>query len=234
MSLNRRIALLIALVIIASTPVFYILWSRYYVYHYERKIIRNPANLQEAMALAVAEYSNYSDIFNKPKLTPLNPEEPWVYDLRAYTWANFIDAKVIQYYNDRFDNFTEKAWDKPKSIEFNYEAKAFTWDQVQVVYRDSEIQIQSLNGSVLLEYDPGKSVLGPLEFVRWNGSDCNRISAGEIDFSLSRSYVAVMSLQYIETWGPLAAFYVDIHQFIVINENFLAVLACVQPIQAIS
>jgi len=236
MSLRRKIALLIALVTIVSIPVSYLLWSMYTHrnggYVYEREIVRKPANLQEAFALAVAEYSNYSDIFSKLGLTPTSSHDPM-----AYVWANFIDAEVIQYYNDRFDNFTEKVGNKPKEIEFNYEARVFTWDQIRVVYvlapegtssYNSKIQVQSSNGSVLLENAPYHYPALGMEFAKWNGHEHYRINANEINFSLSKSYVVEMSLEYSETWGPLAAFFVDAYQIIVVDENFVPLLLCVQ------
>ena len=240
--MRRKIALLIAIVIIVSIPASYFLWSLYIrrlgPYIYEREIVRKPANLQEAMALAVAEYSSYSDIFAKSRLTPISPHDPM-----AYTWANFIDAEVIQYYNDRFDNFTERIWDKPQAIEFNYEAKVFTWDQIRVVYvpapegtsiYNSKIQVQSLNGSVLLENAPYHGPAWGMEFVQWNGHEHQRINANETDFSLSKGYVVEMSLKYSETWGPLAAFVVDAYQIIVVDEGFVPLLLCIQAGQLIS
>jgi hypothetical protein len=240
-SVRRKIALLIALVIIVSIPVSYLLWSLYihrYGTLYEREIIRKPANLQEAFALATAEYSNYSDIFSKSRLTPIGPHDPM-----SYTWANFIDAEVVQYYSERFDNLTGKAWDKPKEIRLRYEANVFTWDQIRVVYipapegtssYNSKIQIQSSNGSVLLENAPYHGPAWDMEFAQWNGSDHHRINASEIDFSLSKSYVVEMSLRYSETWGPLAAFIVDAYQLIIVDDHFVAVLLCVQSSQGIS
>jgi hypothetical protein len=193
---------------------------RYGVYTYERRIIRKPTNLQEAMALAVAEYSNYSDIFGKPELTPVYLRDPM-----------FIDADAIQYYNDRFDNFTEKAWNKPKSIRFSYEAKVFTWDQIRVV-GNSEIQVQSLNGSVIIEYV--SRVLGPMELAQWNGSNYDKVGVGDIDFSLSKSYVVEMTLEYEEYFGPLAASAVHAHQLVIIDEHFVAVLLCISSWWAVA
>lgn len=240
--MRRKIALLIALVIIVSIPASYLLWSlyvhRYGAYVYERRIIRKPANLQEAMALTVAEYSNYSDIFGKPRLTPISPHDPM-----SYTWANFIDADVIQYYSDRFDNFTDRAWDKPKEIRFQYEANVFTWDEIRVVYVaapegtssfNSKIQVESSNGSVLLENAPHHGPAWGMEFAQWNGSDHHWISASEIEFSLSKSYVVEMEFEYRETWGPLAAFIVDAYQLIIIDETFVPTLLCIQSSQGIS
>lgn len=232
MSLRRKLALLVAFLIIVTIPVSYFLWSMYVRLYganiYERTVNRKPTNLQEAFALDVAEYSNYSHIFGMPKFTP--PQ-----DSRAYTWADFIDAEVIQYYNDRFDNFTHKAWDKPRQIRFRYEANISTWNQIHVVYvpspedpYNSRIQVQSMSGSILLES------YGAMEFAHWNGSDYHRINASEIDFSLSKSYVVEMELEYCEIWAPLAAFSVEVCQLIIVDEHFIAVLSCIQSYKTIS
>lgn len=220
MSLRRKIVLLIALVMIVTVLVSYLLWLRFGVYTYERRIVRKPANLQEAMALAVAEYFNYSDTFGKQTLTPVYLRDPM-----------FIDADAIQYYNDRFDNFEEKAWNRPKSIRFSYEAKVFSWDRIHVI-GDSGVQVQSQNGSVLIDYD--LSISGSTESAQWNGSDYELIDAGDIDFFLPRSYVVEMTLENEEYFGPLAASFVHAHQLVVIDENFVAALLCISSWLAVA
>lgn len=220
MSLRRKIAFFVALVMIVSVLISYLLWLRFGVYTYERRIVRKPASLQEAMALTVAEYFNYSDTFGKQTLTPIYLRDPM-----------FIDAEAIQYYNDRFDNLMEQSWGKPKSVRFSYEAKVFSWDRIHVI-GDSGIQVQSQNGSVLIEYDP--STLGPAEFAQWNGSDYKLIDASDIDFSLPKSYVVEMTLENEEHFGPLAASVVHAHQLVIMDEHFVAVLLCISSWLAVA
>lgn len=201
---------------------------------YERTIIRNTSNVEEANALTVAENSNYSDIFNLQRFTTWNHNETW-----AYTWANFIDTQVIEYYDYRFESLRGK----PRGIKFHYEANVSTWDQIRVVYvpapeganiYDDAMQILSLNGSVLFENAKYTGPRWGMQFAHRNDSEYQRIVAEEINFSLSESYVIEMTLTYNEIWGPLAAFYVKVYQIIIVDQNLVPSLYCVQSDQLIS
>ena len=236
--MNRKTALIIALIIIISIPICYLICFLYL--HpdihpkYERTIVRNTSNLQEVNALTIAENSNYYDIFNLQRFTTWNHNETW-----AYTWANFIDTQVIQYYDDRFENLKGKSG----SIRFDYKANVFAWDQIRVVYipapegasiYDDSIQILSLNGSVLLENAQYTGPRWGMKFAYGNGSEYQRITAEEINFSLAKSYVIEMTLRYDEYWGPLAAFLVKVYQIIIVDQYFMPLLFCIQFHQLIS
>ena len=205
---------------------------------YERTIVRNTSNIEEANALTIAENSNYTEIFNLQRFTTWNHDETW-----AYTWANFIDTQVIKYYDDRFENLKGRIIGKPEGIKFRYEANVFTWDQIRVVYvpppegasiYDDAIQVLSLNGSVLFGNAQYTGPRWGMKFAYWNDSECQRITAEEIDFSLSKSYVIEMTLNYDEVWGPLAGFLVGVYQIIIVDQDFSPFLFCVQSSQGIS
>ena len=242
--MRRKIALLIALVVIISISISYLVWLLY-VRHdthpeYERTIVRNTSNVEQANALTIAENSDYSDIFNLQRFTTSNHD-----DILAYTWANFVDTQAIEYYDDRFENLKGKHGDiKPKAIRFHYEANVFTWDQIRVVYvpapegetnLDADaIKVLSLNGSVLFE---NAQYTGPglgMKFAYRHDSEYQRITAEEIDFSLSKSYVIEMTLHYEEYWGPLAGFIVRVYQIVIVDQNFVPFLYCIQSEQYIS
>jgi len=232
---KKKSLLLISFVIVASTLISYP-FLRSYVFSgkYEKVIIRNISNIDEAYALTVAENSNYSDIFDLQRFTTGNPNETW-----PYIWANFIDTQVIEYYDDRFENLKGK----PRSIKFRYEANVFAWDQIRVVYvpapeggniYDDAIQVLSLNGSVLFENAQYTGPKWGMVFAYRNDSEYQKIMAEEINFSLSKSYVIEMTLTYDEVYGPLAAFIADVYQIIIIDQDFAPFLFCVQHMQAIS
>jgi hypothetical protein len=164
----------------------------------------------------------------------MNHNETW-----AYTWANFIDTQVIEYYDDRFENLKGEAG----GIKFRYEANVFTWDQIRVVYvpapegaskYNDAIQILSPNGSVLFENAQYTGPRWGMEFAYGNGSEYQRIPAEEINFSLSKSHVIEMTLDYDEYWGPLAAFSVSVYQIIIVDQYFVPLLFSVQSTGTIS
>jgi len=226
--------LLIALAIIVSISISYFLLSPFSAGKYEKAILRNTSNVEEANALTIAENSNYSDIFNLQRFTAWDHNETW-----AYTWANFIDTKVIEYYDDRFENLKGKAG----GIKFHYQANVSTWDQIHVLYvpapkganiYDDAIQVLSPNGSVLFENARYTGPRWGMLFAYRNDSEYQEIVAEEIDFSLSKSYVIEMTLTYNEIWGPLAAFYVKVYHIVIVDQNFVPFLYCVQSDQLIS
>ena len=226
--------LLIALVIIVFILIFYFLLFLFIAGKYEKAIVRNTSNVEEANALTFAENSNYSGIFNLQRFTTSNHNETW-----PYTWANFIDTQVIEYYDNRFENLKGE----PKSIRFHYEANVFTWDQIRVVYvpapeggniYDDAIQILSPNGSVLFENAQYTGPRWGMLFAYRNDSEYREVMAEEINFSLSKSYVIEMKLIYDETWGPLAGFVVDVYQIIIVDQDLVPFLFCVQSKQFIS
>lgn len=234
-SLNKKILLLIALVIVASILIPHFLLSLFSV-KYEKAIIRNTSNVEEVNALAISENSNYSDIFNLQRFTTGNSNETW-----PYTWANFIDIQVVEYYDDRFENLKGKL--EPRSIHFRYEANVFTWDQIRVVYvpapeggniYNDAIQILSPNGSVLFENAQYTGPRWGMLFAYRNDSEYQEVMAEEINFSLSKSYVIEMKLTYDEYYAPLAAFFVDVYQIIIVDQDFVPFLFCVQSQQYIS
>ena len=96
--MRRKIALLIALVVMIPISVSYFLWFSYEHRNDGRTIIRNTSNVEEADALAIVEDFNYTDVFGLQGLTTRGHNDTW-----AYTWANFIDTHVIDYYNYRFE-----------------------------------------------------------------------------------------------------------------------------------
>jgi len=228
--------LLIALIMIVSISISYFslpLLSAEGTY--EKAIVRNTDNIEEANALIIAENSNYSDIFNLQRFTLGNHNETW-----PYTWANFIDNQVVEYYGYRFENLKGK----PRIIEFNYTANVSTWDQIQVVYvpapngetnLDADaIQVLSINGSVLFENAQYTGAGWGMLFAYRNDSEYQRLKAEEINFSLSKGYVIEMTLVYVETWAPLAAFVSKVYQIIILDQNFVPFLLCVQSDKLIS
>jgi hypothetical protein len=234
--LTRKIALSIALVILISISISYFIWFRYTHRdshpRYERTIVRNISTVEEANALTFAENSNYTDIFNLQRFETWDNNKPW-----AYTWANFIDTQVIQYYDDRFENSKGKLGNRrPEGIKFHYKANVSTWNQIRVVYipAPDAIQVLSLNGSILFEKAVYSGRVTGMKFAYRNDSEYQMITAEEIDFSLSKSCVVEMILEYCEYWGPLAAFSVRVHQIVIVDQDFLPLLFGVQCSQGVS
>jgi len=203
-----------------------------------KSIVRNTDNAEEETALLAAENANYTDIFKVERFRGLgwfsNPS-----DYSQYTRANFIDAEVIKYYDNRFESLEGK----PKDIEFSYEANVYAWNQIHIVngsppengsrYDDS-ITVSSPNGTILFK---NADFTGPnwgMVFFYGNSSGYREIQAGTIDLEFSNCYVMEMKLKYSEVYGPLAAFISNVYEIIIVDKNFTPLLLCVQSKYAIS
>jgi hypothetical protein len=203
-----------------------------------KSIVRNTDNAEEETALLAAENANYTDIFKVERFRGLggfsNPS-----DYSQYTWANFIDAEVIKYYDNRFESLEGK----PEDIEFSYEANVYAWNQIHIVngsppengsrYDDS-ITVSSPNGTILFK---NADFTGPnwgMVFFYGNSSGYREIQAGTIDLEFSNCYVMEMKLKYSEVYGPLAAFISNVYEIIIVDKNFTPLLLCVQSKYAIS
>jgi len=80
----------------------------------------------------------------------------------------------------------------------------------------------------ILDHDWG------MRFAYRNDSEYLKVMAEEINFSLPKSYVIEMTLEYDEIWGPLAAFFVEVYQIIIMDQEFVPYLFCTQSHQLIS
>jgi hypothetical protein len=200
-----------------------------------KSIVRNTDNAEEETALLAAENANYTDIFKVERFKGFSNSS----DYSRYTWANFIDAEVIKYYDNRFESLEGK----PKDIEFSYEANVYAWNQIHIVngsppengsrYDDS-ITVSSPNGTILFK---NADCTGPnwgMVFFYGNSSGYREIQAGTIDLEFSNCYVMEMKLKYSEVHGPLAAFISDVYEIIIVDKNFTPLLLCIQSIYAVS
>lgn len=229
---------MIALLMAASAAVSYILLTSLNTgsnspSSYEKSILRNTDDEEERKALSAAENINYTDIFKVERFQSSNFS-----DYSHYTWANFIDAEVIKYYDDRYENLKGK----PEDIDFRYEANVYAWDQFRIHtpprenedYYNDTIRVLSPNGTILFQ---NANFTGPnwgMKFTYRNGSSYQEIPAYEINLSFSNSYVVEMKMQYSEIYAPLAAFFSDNYQIIVLDQNFVPLLLCVQSKKIIS
>jgi hypothetical protein len=90
-----------------------------------------------------------------------------------------------------------------------------------VTWYNTTIVISAPDGSFLLK-DPGH-----MQLFYINQSGYQMIEQG-YDFSFSDCYVVEMKLVYSEIYAPVAAFWSDVDQIVVLDRNFVPVLLCVE------
>lgn len=220
--------LLIISVLVVSVLVSYLALTRFapslFTHgEYKRAITRDFDNVEEEVALIIAENINYSDIFHLTRLR----ETTGPY---KETWANFIDTQVIEYYDDRLEELKGVRG----KIEFEYEASVSTWKLIRLVSGRSQMRVQSPDGIVLHETITYPHFGLGMKFAYRNDSRYFVISAKEVNVTLSSGYIVQMTMRYFEWWGSLASFISDNYQLIVMDQDFTPLLVCLQSLQYIS
>jgi hypothetical protein len=197
---------------------------------YERRIARNFENQEEERALIVAESINYSSIVSSERFAGSSDPEAYLHPgtYLTYTYANFIDSEVIKYYEARYNSLHGKG--DPKQIELTYEANATKRSEFRVFNSPAPEGVTWHNTTVVISAPDGSFNLrnsGQMKFFYKNQTSYQMTEWG-YDFNFSDCYVVEMKLVYSEIYAPLAAFWSDVYQIVVLDQNFVPVLLGVE------
>ncbi len=202
---------------------------------YDKSIVKNVSTPEEEQALFAAENANYTNIFQMERFDGSSDPDSYLHPglYLEYTYANFIDSEVLHYYGTRFESLKGKT----KLTEYNYEANVHTWSNIRFStgpmvdnasrYNDT-ITISSPNGTVLFRNADYTGASWGMKFAYRNGTTYQMLDAGGIDLDFADCYVVEMNLKYSETYAPLAAFFSDVYQIVIVDKNFVPVFLCVQ------
>ena len=181
----------------------------------EEKIVRNTNTSEEKKALAIAEDNNATEALHIVPITDI-----------GYSYPNFINSEVINYYHNKYEN--------AKGITHcNYIATVHTWNQVHSIYeKNRSIIISNPNYSIQFPSKEGWGI--QIHYAYLNNSRYEELNADKIDFSFSNCYVVEMKLEYSQYLGPTAGDNAEVYQIVILNEDFIPVLLCVQSQKAIS
>jgi hypothetical protein len=212
------IGLLVVLSIIVTSVILASLNDTNNSYTISKSITRATNGYNEEQALSVAENLDYPTIFGIDRFT--GNGFGWNGDLNDYSdyvWAQVVDAKVLNYYDNRLNSLTGNA-----TISFNYSALVHLWNPIQVRIVDSSEDtnvnnqlIISSNGTILFQ----NSIL-TMQCAYYNNSWQHLLNINEINFNLSKSYVIEMELQYMEYYAPVAGYISHIMQTVIMDEQF--------------
>ncbi len=237
--MHKKTLVILAVCMAALVAMSYFTWSQLFPQipqRYERNIARNVDNQEEESALVAAESVNYSTITSLERFD--GSSDPQAYlnpgTYLEYTYANFIDLEVINYYETRYDSLQGKGY--PRQIKLNYEANVTKRSEFRVynspppegaAWYNTTIVISAPDGSVAIK-DPAH-----MQFFYQNQSGYQMVERG-YDFNFSDCYVVEMELVYSEGYAPTAAFWSDTDQIVVLDRNFSPVLVGVESQKAIA
>jgi hypothetical protein len=203
---------------------------------YERNITRNFNNLEEGNAITSAESINYSPIVESERFDGKSDPEAYLNPSTylEYTYANFIDSEVINYNETRYSNLQGKG--DPKQIGLNYEANATKQSEFRIYNSPAPENVTWHNTTIVLCASDGSvrlKTLGEMKFFFRNQSSY-QMTQWDFNFNFSNCYVVEMRLQYSEIYAPLAAFWSDVYQIVILNTNLEPVLIGLESFKAIS
>jgi hypothetical protein len=133
--------------------------------------------------------------------------------------ARYIDAEVVEYFEGRFESLRGT----PYGVKLNYIANVSVRDGVQIIYipppenesiYSAKIRILNSNGLVLREIKGGNA-----HYAWRNASGIYEGQESELDFEFHNCYFVEMELSYGETYAEIGAYFFNIIQTVVMDEN---------------
>ena len=237
--MHKKALLIIAVCAVAVIIMSLFIWIQFHPeisHKYEKSIVRNFDNQNEETALSAAESINYSAIVSLERFDGSSDPEAYLHPgtYLSYTSANFIDSEVIDYYETRYDNMQGKG--DPGRIELTYEANVTKRSDFRifrspapqgVTWHNTTIVVSAPDGSLIRKDSTNLQIF-------YRNQSGYQMSEREYDFNFSDCYVIEMKLAYSETYAPVAAFFVDIEQIVVLDRDFVPVLVGVASGMAVA
>ena len=226
--MRKKAVLILAVCMVALVATSLFIWSLLFPQipqRYERNIARNIDNHEEESVLTAAESINYSAITSLERFDASSDPEAYLNPgtYLAYTCANFIDSEVIEYYQTRYENQQGKEY--PRQVKLTYEANVTKFSEFRIYNSPAPEGVTWHNITIVMSAPNGSVAFNSadMQFFYKNQSGY-QMTEWEYDFSFSNCYVVEMKLFYSEIYAPVAAFFANIKQIVVLDRNFEPVL----------
>ena len=243
---NRLVWFAVGVVIVASIFLItiYISDSLHQRTLYVNRAVKGPSEEQALMAAETIDYAAITSLerfYGTSEANAYRRSGTYI-----YTWANFIDSEVIDYYQNRYD-YQQKQKD-PKGITFTYNANVTYLEQLRIFNITQPEQNTYYGLPETIDYP---------RTITWNnittvfyGSDetiplktTGRMSENtfyknqttfcemppEFDLTFNNCYLVEMDLTYEEYYAPIAAFFVNTQQIVVLDQNFEPLWLSINP-----
>lgn len=237
--MHKKLFLILALCIVSLVVTSLLIWnflSPQIPQKYERNIVRYLDNQEEERALNVAESINYTAIASLERFDGSKDPEAYLHPgtYLAYTYANFIDSEVMNYYETRYDNLQGKGY--PRQIELTYDAKVSKQPEFRIFNSPAPEGVTWHNTTIVFSATDGsvwRKDSGNMKFFHRNQSSYQTIEWG-FDFNFSDCYFVEMKLEYSEVYAPTAAFFSEVYQVLILDRSFEPVLLGVESFKALA
>lgn len=234
--MRKRIIVLFALCAIAVFTISIFVWNTINSQQIESNfgelsIVRNFNTPQEERALTVAEsVVDYATITGEKRFNIQGSEDyKNIGTYISYPYVNFIDQEVLNYYQERYNYQLKQT--SPKGVTLNYMANVTQLAHVRITNDER----------TLIFYDADKSIPWTPTNFRWssaadihvfykNQMEYQKLKSDDVDLTFFNCYVIEMKCQYHEYYAPLAAFWAESQQIVILDQNLTPILICIYNI----
>jgi len=156
---RKTLVMLAACLAAAVVAVSYFTWSQFFLpqlpNRYERNVVRSVDNLEEENALAATEAINYSAITSLERFVGSSDPQDYLHPgtYLAYTYANFIDSEVLNYYETRF--IGQQGKDTPKHVKYTYEANVTEYSSFRIFNSPAPSGVTWHNNTIVMSSPDG-------------------------------------------------------------------------------
>jgi hypothetical protein len=186
-------------------------------------VVRNFGTLDEERAIVTAESIDYVAITGNERLS-LHGSEDYKHlgTYISYAYANFIDAEVIKYYQERYDYQQKQT--RPKSVTLNYVANVTQLAHVSITNDGDSFVLYDTDNSVALT---ATNFWSSDAYVFYKNQVEYQKLQSDVNLNFSDCYFIEMTCQYSEYYAPLAAWWAKTCQIVILDQNFVPVLICI-------
>ena len=225
--MRKGLIILFAICAIAVFVVSIFVWGSFVHLKNEDKfgelsIIRLFNTPDEERALTTAESVDYATITGNKRIYTHGSEDykhPGTYI--SYAYANFIDAEVIEYYQERYDYQQKQT--SPKGVTLNYIANVTQLAHVRTTTETGAFVFYDIDNSATLTTTKFRS---DTQIFSKNQAEYQRLQS-DVTLNFFDCYFIEMTCQYSEYYAPTAAWWAETHQIVILDQNLTPILICI-------
>jgi hypothetical protein len=194
---------------------------------YQIHINRDVKGQTEEDVLAAAESINYTDVTKLERFDGSTDPDDYLHPKTylAYTFANYVDAEVLSYYQNRYDSLKGKG--EPHSIEYTYDANVSEYQTFRIYNSPPPVGVDWYNTTVVLAGSNSDgsyvSKCSVMQIYLRNQTGYT-LTEWDYDYNFTDCYVVRMALGYNEFYSPTAAFYATVNQIVVLDRDYRPLL----------
>ena len=154
--MRRWVVILFVVCLVAVFSVSVLVWKLSNDIFAHLSVVRDFGNLDEERVLTAAESVDYMAITNSERFKQMGSENymsPETY--LSYTYANFVDKEVLDYYQTRYDY--QQRQTSPKGVTLDYVANVTSLANARI-FTETRKNVHNFPYDVIVFYDVDNSI----------------------------------------------------------------------------